>query len=208
MEQLTGKALVNARMGLQTKSAKSSLQRALDDRLTFSETTALAGDLIGQFPNLREVSDGFIGSIASVLLQYPRQVCLKCADPRHGLARHVKFLSIAELVNWLEKQTEPLRVDVSREHRVVDQLKARADWESEAVSESLKEKGRAWLERIDPKARQLAGNDGAEGEARRIALLEQIQRANNEAFEQECKHAGIDPERNVTPSLLKALGQQ
>ncbi len=178
----------------------------LDDRLTFSETTTLAGDLIGQFPNLREVSDGFIGSLSSVLQQYPRQVCLKCADPRRGISRAIKFLSISELVNWLEKETEPMRRDVSREQHVKEQLQAREDWQHAEIPATLKDKGKAWLDRTDPIAAELTTHNLESEKSRRAAGMAKIEEANRAVFERECKAEGIDPARGISPSLLKTFG--
>jgi hypothetical protein len=44
----------------------------------------------------------FVLSIASVLSQYPLGLVTECADPRVGVVRKLKFLSIAELVEWLD----------------------------------------------------------------------------------------------------------
>ena len=199
---------VSGRTSLPKRSARSSVQRALDDRLTFSETTSIAGDLLAQFPNAREVSDGFIGALASVLTQYPRQVVFKCADPLRGIARDSKFLSIAETVSWLEKQTEPMRADVDREKRIAEQFRARDDWQGNVVSPRLKEMGKAWLDRSDPIARELVAENLAAEAARKDMGLQRIQQANQAVFERECKAAGIDPARGVSPALLKALGER
>jgi hypothetical protein len=172
----------------------------------YSEAGTIAGDLLAQFPSIRDVDDRFIYRLTDILQKYPRQIVLKCADPRRGIARDSAFLSFNLLVAWLEKHTEPMRADVSREQRVKEQLAAREDWEHQEVPESLKAKGKAWLDRSDPKARELMAAKLAENDAQRLAGLDRIQAANESIFARECARDGIDPERRVSSTLLKTLG--
>lgn len=199
----------NGPMSLQVRPANSSLQRALDDHLMLSEATMIAGDLLSQFPSTKaDVSDGFIGALASVLMQYPRQVSLKCADPRVGLAREAKFISIADIVGWCEKQTEPMRRDLAREDRIAQQLLERAEWEDYKPSDRLKALGKAWLERSDPDAERMARDSRISEQARRAETLANIDAANQRIFERECARDGIDPSRGVSSALLKVLKDQ
>lgn len=197
---------INGRVSLPANYAKSSVQRALDDRILMSEAADLAANILAQFPNAKEVSDGFIGALASVLMQYPRQCVLKCGDPLRGIAREIKFLSLADVVAWLEKETEPMRVDVTREQRREEQLRDREAWLNEKPSERLKELGRAWLDRTDPQAQQLTAVNTENAAAQKAAGLEKMQAANRTIFERECRHAGVDPGRGVSPTLLKTIG--
>jgi hypothetical protein len=48
--------------------------------------------------------DVFVAALAAVLADYPLGLVSECADPRTGIARTLKFLSIAELVEWLDKR--------------------------------------------------------------------------------------------------------
>lgn len=165
--------------------AKSNLQRALDDRLTFSEATEIAATILDQFPHVKSSPDGFIGSIAQIATQYPRQVMIECANPVRGVARDCEFLSIANLIAWLEKKTQPLREDADRTMRVEKQLAAREEWKNENPTDRLKAAGHAWLDRTDPVAAKLVGlNDEAEA-ARKAATLEIIQDANKRLWERE-----------------------
>lgn len=134
MSELNRLPQVTGRGNSPVKSEKSSVQKALDDRLLFSEATDLASTLLDQFPNAKNSADGFIGSIANILGQYPRQVSLKCADPLRGVARHHDFLTINNLVSWCEKETEPLRMDVVRENRRQEQLRLRDEWKPPKVT--------------------------------------------------------------------------
>jgi hypothetical protein len=171
-----------------------------------SEATTLAADILSQFPNMRTAADGFTGSLAAVLADYPRQVAIKCANPRHGIARETQFLSIAAVVAWCERQTEPMRQDVSREQRVKAQLEARDEWDAQTIAEHLKANGKAWLDRTDPKARELVARMQADHDARVKAAMSNLKEANRVAFERECKAAGIDPAGGVSPTLRKLLG--
>lgn len=124
--------LVTGREQLPTDLQKSSVQKALDDRLTFSEATLLAAALLDQFPNAKNSPDGFIGGIAQVLATYPRSVVSGVTNPVHGIPSDHEFLSVAALVAWCEKKTEPMRAEGDYEIRVKKQLKERADWEAKA----------------------------------------------------------------------------
>lgn len=142
-----------------------------------SEATKLAGDLLNQFPNTK-ASDGFIGALASVLGQYPKQCAIACANPLRGIARDAEFLSITAVVGWLEKQTEPLRRDLDRDMRLQRQFAEREAWQAKTPSERLKVLGAAWLDRSDPIAAKMVAKDAAERESRRDAAKGQIERAN------------------------------
>jgi hypothetical protein len=99
-----------------------------------------------------------------------------------------------------------MRRDVSREQRVQEQFKARDAWETQIIADGLKAKGRAWLDRSDPKARELIAAKLAENDAQRLAGLDRIQAANESIFARECARDGIDPQRGISPDLLKTLG--
>lgn len=196
--------LLNAPGSSPAKSASTSLQRALDDRLMMSEATSLAADLLEQFPHTK-AGDGFIGALAAVLLQYPRQASQECADPLRGIARSAEFLTISALVAWLEKRTEPLRQQVAREQRVAEQLRARDEWETREKDPKLLAKCASWLNRTDPVAAQLVADMHAEDEARRAAATQFTIETHRRQLAEFYKAEGIDPARGVSPSLLKQL---
>lgn len=199
---------LSERGNLPNRSEKSNLQRALDDRLLFSEATDLAANLLEQFPNSKNFGDGFIGSIASIFTQYPRQVVTKCADPLRGIASKREFLTIAGLVAWLEEETEPLRSSLARELRIAEQFRALDEWKNQEISPQLKAKAEAWLNRTDPLAQQLTSQNNAAEHERAQNTLDQIQAANQKVFMRECEKTGVDPSKGVSPSLLKILREQ
>jgi len=142
------------------------------------------------------------------LVQYPRQVVLKCANPANGIARDISFLSISDLVSWCEKETEPMHRSLEREIRVEKQIRDTEQWLNEKPSDRLKEMAKAWLDRSDPVAKELINNANSTDHARKQATLDQIQAANQKVFMRECARTGIDPARGVSPSLLRLLGEQ
>lgn len=105
----------------------TSVKGVLRDRMNYSESLQIAAAIIDQFPNgKRDASSGYIGAIAKVLTDYPRQVATICADPGRGIASKTKFLpSVAEIVAWCEEKTEPLYRHSEREQRIADQLRER-----------------------------------------------------------------------------------
>lgn len=147
----------NALTNLPNKPASSNVKLALDDKMILSDAIDAAGRLIDQFPNAKGYTNGFIGALAQVLGQYPKQVVNKCIDARSGLSRDIKFLSICDVVAWLERGERPLHERADREVRVKRQVEETDAWRNLKVPESLKAKGRAWLDRTDPVAQQLSG---------------------------------------------------
>lgn len=148
---------LNAPANLPTKHETSNVKRVLSDRMLLSEAIDAAGKLIDQFPNAKGYSNGFIGALAQVLGQYPRQVVMKCIDVRSGLARDVKFLGISDVVAWLERGERPLHQTAERDVRVKRQAVETEAWVNLKVPETLKAKGKAWLDRSDPVAVQVSG---------------------------------------------------
>ena len=171
----------NAAKSSPQERGTQSVKQALTDRMTLSEGIEAATNLMTQFPNAKGYSDGFIGALAQVLMQYPRQVVLKCIDVRSGLARDVKFLSISDVVAWLERGERPLHETAARDDRVRQQVKDTDAWRTMTVPESLKAKGWAWLDRTDPVAQEVSGQKPKiVTEEQRAALIESARQAGKE----------------------------
>ena len=80
-------------------SARSILARPI----TTTQAMKLAKEVVGNFPNLKPDNPGrFIESVGQLLEQYPAGVGLECADPVHGIARKVEFLSLRSLADWCD----------------------------------------------------------------------------------------------------------
>lgn len=75
--------------------------------------------MISGYPNAKPTDErGYVGAIASVLIEYPRMVATKCTSPVHGVARELKFLpTVAEVVAWCERSASEMRQPVVREDR-------------------------------------------------------------------------------------------
>lgn len=175
--------------------------------MTLSEALEAIGAMVDGSPYRSQAGDSYLGTMAKLIMDYPRQVAMRCADPLRGVARDTKFLpTVADVVAWCERATEPLRRDVDREHRVDKQIKARELWQKECVSDGLKEKGRAWLDRSDPVAAHLCGRSNPERDAVHTAATARLQEANRRLFERECARDGIDPAGGMSPTLLRRLG--
>lgn len=78
---------------------------ALSSSTSPVEAAKAAKQLVGSYAHMKPGDpDVFVASIAAVLSQYPLGLVRECADPRSGVARTVKFLSVAELVEWLDRR--------------------------------------------------------------------------------------------------------
>ena len=84
MEQLRSNLLPISHSTLPTRRADSSVTRALAARLTVSEAIDLVGKMIRGFSHQGQAGKSYIGAIAEILMQYPKQVAIACADPIRG----------------------------------------------------------------------------------------------------------------------------
>lgn len=73
----------------------------------------------------------YIGTISALLMQYPRQISIDCADPIRGVARTTKFIpTVADVVSWCEERVDSMRNIVEFEDRSVRQLRERQQHET------------------------------------------------------------------------------
>ena len=86
-------------------------QRSLSARTILAETISpadaakAAKRLVGSYAHMKPSDpDTFVESIMMALSTYPAGLVAECVDPRVGVARKIKFLSIAELVEWLDER--------------------------------------------------------------------------------------------------------
>jgi hypothetical protein len=78
--------------GLPSEQGKSNTQLVLDARLLPSEAFKAVSSMIAGFAHKGQADDGYITTIANVLVRYPRSVAIKCAHPIDGVVRQTKFL--------------------------------------------------------------------------------------------------------------------
>ena len=116
------------------------------------EAIEAVGKMLGAYPQAK-VQNSYIGTIAALLLQYPKSIALEAANPVLGVPRTVKFPpSVAEMVEWLDHASRPLTNAVDRARRVAEQLAERDRIESEAKQEPLEHR-MAVAERIKQELR-------------------------------------------------------
>jgi hypothetical protein len=129
----TKKLSSNKASGLLTSggAAKQSLAAAYSQRLRMAEAIEAVTKMLNAYPNARDgIRDGYMGVIAALLCKYPRQVALRCADPINGVTRQSKFLpTVADCVQWLEREQLPFERAHEREGRVAQQLADRRRYE-------------------------------------------------------------------------------
>lgn len=114
---------------LPTKQEKSKSQMALEARLLPSDAFNAVSAMIAGFAHKGQADDGYIATIANVLVRYPRSVAIKCAHPIDGVVRQTKFLPTpSDVIDWCEAEARPLREAVDRENRIERQLDARDEW--------------------------------------------------------------------------------
>src|SRR5215831_17290231 len=97
-----------------TSSRASKVENAktvLSSSTTPADAVRAAGRLVGSYANMKpQDPDTFVEAVAAVLAQYPLGVVCECVDPVHGIARKLKWLSIAELSDWLDERLDYYRL--------------------------------------------------------------------------------------------------
>lgn len=135
MEQVGSKILATLQENSLTKPENSNIKRALADRLLISEAIDLVAMMIRGYANRGQADKAYIGAIAQILMHYPRQVALKCADPFNGVVRDTKFMPTpADVIGWCEKAVAPMHGEAAREDRIKEQLRARDEWKPPQVA--------------------------------------------------------------------------
>lgn len=166
--------------------------------------------MIRGYANKGQADKSYIGAIAELLMHYPRQAAMKCADPIAGVARETKFLPTpADVIGFCEREQHPLHEEASREDRREEQLRLRDEWRDGAASPRLKEMGKAWLDRTDPIAAQMTRTDPEtqrlrdENSARLVAQQREfVRRVWDDAGSQAPTIGGVP----ITPQLARKLG--
>jgi hypothetical protein len=203
--------LPTARSNSLIKQGNSSVRQALADRMTLSEALEHVHRLLQGFPNGgANAGDGYIGALAATLGDYPRMVATKCCSPVHGVARETKFLpTVADIVAFCERETTELRRPVDREDH---DRKMREEFTRRAEDEKFWAADRAARPSLDEIRAKHGPNYGLKDDARTPEQLklsrETLERANRMALERECAAAGMDPDRGVSPSLVKVLRER
>jgi hypothetical protein len=182
------KHLPNVLSNSLTKREPSMLRDALADRVELPEALEIAGKIIRSYPSgARAAGDGYIGALASVLGSYPASVVRKAHLCPGGVPAECSTMpSPAQLIKWCEENTAPLRRRYEREERVTVQLNERAEREAKKQTPRGMAMTQAWLDRSDPAAAQLSGQEARHARDLRLraaARAKLIAEFGQEAFD-------------------------
>lgn len=160
----------------------------------------------------------YLGSFPSLNLHDPQiyvaDLCtLLCGYPLWASEKAIS--AVQDTLKWPATRADlkPVLEEKVRVHRYADEWEKRADkmledrrLTLEAPDNSAKREAiaTAWLNRTDPKARQLAGIMDSEKAKRDEITKDKLMAANKLAFERECAAFGIKGS-DVSPALLKSL---
>lgn len=136
MSDSQAKVWATLRDGLPAKRPTSSLQKALDERMTLAEAISLCAMIVEYYPNGGHgAGKSYIGALAANLARYPASVARRCADRTSGIACECKFLpTIADIIAWCERETEPLYLRSREAEQIQAQRAVRADYEAENIA--------------------------------------------------------------------------
>ena len=140
METRQNYPLVNVQSNLPTNGAAASVRRAYSARLTMPEAIESVGKMIdGAYPNARKnVSNSYIGTLAALLLTYPKSIAMRCVDPINGVARTTKFLpTVADIVAWCERPKDTMEHIVDFDARSEQQFRERDEFDRREREESV-----------------------------------------------------------------------
>lgn len=179
-----------------------------EDRLSEAEALAIVGILLGQFPNCKG-DDLFQDQLAIVLRSYPRSVALACADANRGVAAFNQFLGISAVKSWCEQQGRSIEYAADWEARARRTMETRE--EPKLISDSARQKCQDWINRIDPKARQMNPDPSPNAEM----MLQRERRKMNETNQRrahEYRTYGLEPvyanpEKTIVTSLPMLLSK-
>ncbi len=115
----TASAMRSTRNVPQLRPDARSLRQALAERMTLSEyLEAVSGILACYEYGARE--NGYIGALAQILMAYPRQIALRCADPLRGIARDRpdRAPNVGHVIAWCEQAQAPLHIHLREAEQV------------------------------------------------------------------------------------------
>lgn len=179
--------------------------------MLLSEAIDAISKLLDCWPNGRSAAQGgYIGNLSGVLCQYPRMVALECTNPLNlnGLVRETRFLPTpADVIGWCERRTEELRAIVERDDRVKATLEARQEDEEQQRKLAEQRKLRPTLKQMQETYGDKWGINqlSEEMRERKQSHGERLERANKIQFERECRAFGADPDKGVSPSLVRIM---
>ena len=151
------KPLVIEHNALQSARANSKVKTLLDERLPLSELIGIAGKIVACYPNGgRNAGDSYIGALAQALSCYPACIIRRAHRVPGGIPSECRMLpSVADIIAWCERETEPMRIQVHVDERRAQQLADREEFNQE---QTVERSGRLTMD--DLKARYGDWHDG------------------------------------------------
>ena len=135
-------ALTSKDGGSLTSYAPANVRAAMRERMIFSDAIEKVVQMLKSYPPTEGTElSGYLGMLAATLLQYPKCVAIRCADPIKGVASATRFRpTVADLTVWCEREMEGLQTIVDRDDREKQFLadRQRAEKQEEKISESKK----------------------------------------------------------------------
>ena len=93
--------------------------------MLLSEALDAVNSMLGGYPNRSQAGDTYIGTMAKIMMNYPRAIAARCADPLRGVAVTTKFLpTAADITEWCDRETLPLAKSAERDDRLREQFGA------------------------------------------------------------------------------------
>lgn len=189
------------------------MRQALAERLMLSEALDVVTALIERYPNGGAAAErGYIGGLAAVLVEYPASIARRAADPLKGVPKACRFLPTpADVIAWCEGEIADMRAPVAREDLDAKFARERAErredaerWEKLRASPA----GKYVADGLTSLANELRAGPAEADKRAHATHIQQLDKANRRTFERDCAAAGVDPERGVSPALLRQIEER
>lgn len=200
-----GKALSNWGNSSPMKRESSSVQRAIDNRMTLSDAIDAATEIIGRYPNGgANAGKSYIGALAATLASYPLSVAAACSGLT-GVSAECKFLpTVADIIAWCERETQPLYRQADREYRLKEQFELRDQAPKSAESKARVKAMHEAIDRDTAAARELSVRSEANEKRAAAARDRRLREVRREWGDQEPPTlAGVPVSRELVETMRR-----
>jgi hypothetical protein len=191
--------------GSQNSYEPANVRLALAEKMIFSEAIEKVGEMLKSYPPSELDHSGYIGALASCLMQYPKCVAIRCAAIS-GVVSATKFKpTIADITAWCERELAGLRTIVEREDQEQKWARERNEAAQRERTRIAKFKNPGDVERVKMKLAETLESLGkaignrSEVEARRKA---------EQALERCLREANAGLKIKTSPQLAAILRQR
>lgn len=127
-------------------------------RLSMSEAVAAVSRMVAVYPNPGSAGKAYIGAMAALLMKYPKQLALDCANPLSGVALESEFTpTLAKATAWLERYMYPFDKAQAWDRRTAEQFTER-DYQKPEPLEKRKEVAERIIKQVADAFTRNAGN--------------------------------------------------